>query len=326
MPRRTMTYNSIGIHQTRIKDSNFILDSVQGINVLDEFERWCRGVSTGHFVEPTKHRYGKKPEVERRNRLVLATMRTGHFGSDGNQVVDTSNHTTSYETRSVDAQTIETRCALLIPPNSKTGLFFIERQGHEGCGSRILDSFKAHLTELAKLKMNARGRPLNIVVDDHAIVAGDAWLEMANMRSVTAVQFEMSTDIADEGGPRPVALEYRRMLSAVKGTSWLPTRIRDLIMRNGVRAASMIGFPDDGDYDELIIELGDGERSKTMVIGREKTPAIRRLLNDDGQPSLKVSAFIDRIDEEARDFYTERRLSWDYVWTRKPAQANHSSS
>ncbi|WP_426007348.1 hypothetical protein ACPFL9_09800 [Paenarthrobacter sp. NyZ202] len=155
VPRRTMNYQTLIIKESRVKGSEFVLDDVKGINVLDEFESWANGLASDHFKDSAKKSYGTKPTVERRNRLVILTMRTGHYGSEGDWVVNTRTHQKEYSTQDHDAQTIETRCALLVPPNSKLGLFFVEKQGHEGCGGRIAESFHAHLKGLAGKKLNA---------------------------------------------------------------------------------------------------------------------------------------------------------------------------
>lgn len=312
-----MSYQTLEVKVSHVKNSEFILDDVKGINVLDEFETWAKGLSTDHFKDPVTKSYGTKPSVDRRNRLVMLTMRTGHYGSEGDWVVNTKTHQMEYKTEDHDAQTIETRCALLVPPGSKTALFFVEKQGHEGCGGRVAESFQGHLKSVTSKMTRSNGKPLEAIVTFKTVVAGDAWLEAAKLRSVTAVANEYTSDIAASSAVKDVPMKFSSTLTPALRTAWLPAWVRDVISDKKVKAAADLGFPGGLDYDELIIELGDGDQRKTMVVGKERTPAIRRMLNNYGEPSLSPSALVDRIDEEAKSYYERNKLGWDYKWTRK---------
>ncbi|WP_426007349.1 hypothetical protein ACPFL9_09805 [Paenarthrobacter sp. NyZ202] len=162
------------------------------------------------------------------------------------------------------------------------------------------------------------GNPLEAVVSFVTVVAGDAWLATAKLRTVTAVANEYTSDIASASQTNPVPMKYSSTLAPAHRTSWLPSWVQSVVSNKKVAAAADLGFPGGIDYDELIIELGDGDQKKTMVVGKEKTPAIRVLLNDYGQNNLKTSELVARIDEEAKQHYDRNKLRWDYAWTRKP--------
>lgn len=310
--------HSIQVSQTRRKNSEMDLDAVAGVDILAMFSQWASSLDKAHFKNPTKKHYGTKPGLKIRNRLVVLNMRTGSYGTEGDHVIDTTTHAKSYGTKAEDAQTVETRCAFLVPPGLKIALFFTEKQGHENCGGMVLASFVAHLkTEIAKIK-RPDGKKYSITVDTKTVVEPDAWVASAHMESVTAVMHEYNSDIGDATATRPVSMRYTTTLAPVKGTPFLPDKVRDVIFDKKLQAAADLGFPDDLAYDELIVKLGDGEQSKTMVIDNQKTPAIRVLLNDHGEPHLKLSGLISRIDEEAKDFFERRQMKWNYAWTRKP--------
>jgi hypothetical protein len=309
-----MTYQSVTVHEAR-REGLFKLDDIKGISLLDEFESWLRSLPADHFKNPAKLQYGTKPIVERRNRIVIATMRTGHYGTAGDEVVNTRTHSASYRTADVDAQTVETRCALLVPPHSDTALFFVEKQGLDGCGTRVLQSFVAHFKEFAKGRQGTNNNPLSVVVEVLTVVEPDAWLEHARMESITAVVNEHTPDVADEGAVRSVPVRLSNTLTPVKGERYLPERFRSSISEKRLEAAADLGFPD-LHYDEFLIRLGDGDHSKTMVIGNEKTPSIRVLLNDHVGRSLTVSELIGRIDDEAKGYYSRRELTYQLAWTR----------
>lgn len=299
------------------RDRVFKMDDILGLDALEAFERWALNLAPDHFDYPNKKQYGLKPEVERRNRIVILSMRTGHYGNAGDLVVDTGNHETKYKTNEKDAQTILTRCALMVPPHGETALFFIEKQGHEGCGPRIMASFHAHLKVLTESLPTDSGRPLNAVIKVVTVVAPKEWLAFAEVESVTAVVNQYTNDIADAHSTKPVPMVLSSTLTAAKGSRWLPRWVRDVLSLKDLDAAADLGFPDDLDYDELVVTLNDGNQSKTMVIGKDKTPAVRVMLNDDGQAPLEMSEFIDRIDVEASNYFKRRKVSYNLAWTRK---------
>ncbi|KHL03150.1 hypothetical protein [Sinomonas humi] len=320
MPRKTMTYQSLACNESHRKDNTFRMDDIHGIDALDLFEEWARGLPLDHFKDPTKLTYGTKPEVERRNRLVLITMRTGHYGTEGDHVVDTLLHEASYRTSSVDAQTVETRCALLVPPGAQEALFFIERQGNEGCGGRVLDSFLAHLRVAAQSEPGTNGRPLQLTVDRQTVVETDAWLQQAQLETVAvsrrATINAATSDVGDVHPIRPFEVGYGSTLTPLKGTRYLPEWVRSLIIQKKLASAPDLGFGAE-DYEEMTITLGDGQRRKSMVIGKERTPPIRILLNDHAEQALPMNTFVDRIDDEAERYYGRRSQNYDRAWTRR---------
>src|SRR5699024_7087018 len=144
-----------------------------------------------------KRRYGHKPTVHRFCRLVVLEMRTGHFGAPGEEVIDVEQHTSKYTTREIDASTVLTRCALFIPPGSKTGLFDTERQGHESCGSRVFSAFDSHINRkqltVGKTKSN---KDALLLLKAPAVVWGDAWIEAADLEEINLVQYTEVSDLA----------------------------------------------------------------------------------------------------------------------------------
>lgn len=316
MPRRTMTFGKVTINESHRSNSEFELDDIQGLDLLSEFSDWAEGLTKDHFTDGVKKRYGTKPVIDRYARFSLLSMRTGHFGSPGDLVIDVRNHGTKYKTAQNDSSTVETRCGLLVPPKSRIGLFFAEHQGHESCGSRVFSSFEAHLKDKAERTLTGTsGTGLRLTITRETLVSGEAWLKQASLEKISAMKYDKSTDVSDEIAAVP--LTYSRTLEPPKGTRFLPKWMKDLLFDTSIRRTSQLGFPTDEDYDELVATLGDGERRKTMVIGREKSPAIRKLLNDDGQPALDSTQLIHSFDQDAREFYEELEQSWSYAWTRK---------
>lgn len=316
MPRRVMTFGKITIKESRINNSEFDLDDIKGIDLLKEFSTWCGGLPKDHFTDSVKQRYGTKPAVDMYSRFALVTMRTGHFGTDGNLVINTRNHGTRYKTAEEDSSTVETRCGLLVPPKSKVGLFFFEHQGHDSCGSRIFASFDAHLKDKAEKNFPGTKRgSLQLTIKRETLVSGEAWIEAADLEKITALKYDKPTDISEDILETP--LTYSRSIEPPKGTRKLSSILKGRVFDGTVHPTSQLGFPTDEEYDDLVVSLGDGERSKQMVIGREKSPAIRKMLNDDGQPSLNPQQLISAFEEDAKDFFEGIDLSWSYGWTRK---------
>jgi hypothetical protein len=316
VPRRVMTFGKITINESRIKDSEFDLDDIRGIDLLEEFSTWCGAVPKSHFTDTVKQTYGTKPVVDRYSRFSVVAMRTGHFGTDGNLVINIRNHGTKYKTDEDDSSTVETRCGLLVPPKSKVGLFFVEHQGHDACGSRIFSSFETHLKDKAERTMSGTRRAsMQLVVKRETLVSGEAWIEAADLERITALKYDKPTDISEEIVETP--LTYSRTIEPPKGVRKLSNILKGRVFDGTVHPTSQLGFPTDEEYDDLVVSLGDGERRKQMVIGREKSPAIRKMLNDDGQQALTTTQLISSFEEDAKDFFEGLDLSWSYGWTRK---------
>lgn len=317
MPRRTLTFARIEIRESHITKSEFMLDDIKGLSILDEFETWLSNVPLDHFDERVKLRYGKKPKVKRRNRIVIASMRTGHYGISGNEVINVSDHSTAYQTNRLDASTVETRCGLLVPPGATTALLFVEHEGHNDCGFRIFDSFKAHLKSWAlENHTGKRGKPLKLTIEMSTVVSGPDWLKNAEMQDLTVHCNRRPTDVSDEV-PAHFNLAYSQTLSPMKGQRFLPPKFKKMVFNGGIRSAAALGFPIDDDYDSLITTVSDGERTKRIEVGNPRFPSIRTLLNEDGEDHLKMSGLIDIIDAEAKAFYESLRLDYDLQWTRK---------
>ncbi|MDQ0709135.1 hypothetical protein QFZ52_001787 [Arthrobacter woluwensis] len=319
MAQRTMTLQAIRIKASR-KDAFYFLDNVSGVEVLDYFEKWAKSLSPDHFNNHTKQTYGTKPLVERRNRLVVLTMRTGHYGSPGEHVIDTAKHAPQYETKDIDAATVETRCALLVPPGADRGLFFIERVVIEGCGSRVWSSFSEHLKDLLHTKNADDGRPLRATIQAHTVNELDEWLEGADLESIKATIKSAHKDVADDGDTRGYSFEYTGMLKPTNGTKYFPRWVRDLILKHGIGEAAEIGFPvvEGSDYEDIAVTVGDGDRHKTFVVGREKTPALKLLLSGHGEQKLTTDRLIEEIDEAAKDYYARHNIAYQMGWTRAP--------
>lgn len=317
MPRRTLTFGKITVNEFRVSESDYDLDDIDGLDLLSEFSNWVEKVPKDHFTDAVKHRFGTKPEVTRFPRFTLVSMRTGHYGTAGNLVIDVSNHGTKYKTGIKDSSTVETRCGLLVPPGGKTALYFSEHQGHDSCGSRIFSSFEAHLKEtLERNHTSSSGDPLRVTVKRETLVSGAAWIKAAGLERVTALKYDKSTDISDS--PIPTELVYSRTIEPPKGVRHLPDQIKHRIFGGSVTDTSFLGFPTDEEFDALEVQLGRDGQTKRMYVGREKSPAIRKMLNDDGQPSFDDPNLIRSFEEDAKSFYETQGLNWSYTWTRNP--------
>ncbi|MFC0248443.1 hypothetical protein ACFFIO_08005 [Citricoccus parietis] len=317
MPYRTMTYREVLGNVSHQPKPLLNLSDVKGVDLLHEFESWARSLPDDHFKDSTKKTYGTKPTVIRRNRLVLVEMRTGHYGMAGEKVIDVSNHAGQYETRDDDASTVRTRCAFLLPPGHDRGLFFTERQRHDNCGERVIDSFKAHARTLVAGK-SKKGADANLVLETPTVAESEAWLAAANLEDIHIVRYDHQQDVAAESPLRGIPVTYASSIAPVKGNRYLPKRLWTLFREEPDSALAYLGIDDatDEDIDEVRLKVGDGEKSREFIVGKTKTPSIRVVLTPPGEPPLNETALVDTIDETARSYYQRWQLQYDYAWTR----------
>jgi hypothetical protein len=235
----------------------------------------------------------------------------------GEQVIDVSNHADQYETRDEDASTVRTRCAFLLPPGHTRGLFFTERQRHDNCGERVLDSFKGHARTLIAGK-SKKGADASLVLETPTVVESEAWLEAADLEDIHIVRYEHQQDVASDSPLRGIPVTYASSIAPVKGQRALPRRLWDAFRKEPESALAYLGINEATmeDVDEVRLKVGDGTKSREFIVGRTKTPSVRILLTSPGEPALNETQLVDKIDETAHSYYQRWKLQYDYAWTR----------
>lgn len=319
MPLRTMTTRIVTGNPARSPDAKVDLTAMAGIDILDEFESWAKSVPVDHFKNPVNKSYGHKPTVYRFGRVVVLEMRTGHYGIEGEQVIETKGFTDQYTTSAEDASTTLTRCALFVPPGSTTGLFFTERQGHDNCGTRVYDSFELHIKEkkiaVGKLK---NGNDAHLVLDAPALVLGEAWMEAADLEEVSVIQYTEVSDVASTNPALAEEVIYTSSFKPKRGKRTFPQFIKDSVTGTKEDAIEFLTVVDvdkaDDDY-EVEVRLGDGVQSRRFLVGKTRTPVMRHVLSADGEPPLKLDAIVEEVGLQSKYYFENHlQLGWGQDW------------
>lgn len=306
MPKRTLGLETIRARPGHNRKKQFEeLTKIDGQDLLLLFRAWADELDPDTLVDRARGRYLKVTDVRPTGRTVVVETEHGYFGEAG-KTFDVDTHTVTHERGSNQSATINTRLALTIPPDSKTGVFTVERQGNLGAGARLIPEFKSALVS----------RFPTYSFDTETVVEAAAWVEGANLLalSVIATSYARPADLGDGLEALPNTLGKLTLeLAPQRGQQYLPQALLKALRNSTLNASDVIGFRN-ADIDETFVRVTKDGREKTFALGNEKVPAVRLLLNDDGAPSLTSIEFLRRCQQEVRDYFDEMGFTWDSSW------------
>lgn len=304
MPRRTLGLTTLQFKRDK-KRAEAPLDEFSPFGLLTMFHEYAMSVDPDRLIDKEKKRYTLITNVVAQGCAVFVDIEFGHYGSTG-KTYNITDHKVEH-TRSDDhSATILTRLGFVVPPKSKTGVFFTEREGITGGGARIVERFKdALITDFGELHH----------FPTETVVEAAAWRKDAELSQIKATARKWRSNIAaGSTTTNTVPLgTLRQELVPDSGVKYFPRWLRDGIMNRQLNMTEYLGFDDDDDV-EVVITLEKGEQTKKFVVGKEKTPSVRILLTEDGQPSLDDQAFRYRVFREAESYYTANGFTWQHTW------------
>ncbi len=229
--------------------------------------------------------------------LLLLKGKAGHVGDPGD-VHDTS---TGLLVREDVNGTVSKRGKLRIAygqqsPSATRGYYIVEHSPN-GNLRYILEKIVRH----AFKEVNQ-----HLTVDFGAILMDNEWAELEariDAIKVTRTRAPKDDEERDEDLAKLVRLTYearpaKKVLLAAKK---LLNRFRD--DRSEVYEILSIDPPKDEEGEEILVRLKDGERTKTMLLDDLKTPPLRELITDTGQPPLSDEKFVEFARERIEKMY-----------------------
>lgn len=304
MPKRTLGITALQFKRDK-KRAATPLDDFSPFGLLTMFQVYVNSVDPEKLKDAVKKRYTLITDVYAQGCAVFVDIEFGHYGSVG-KTFNITNHSVEHERSDDHSATILTRLAFVVPPESKTGLFFIEREGISGGGTRVVERFKdALIADYGDFHH----------FPTETVVEADAWRKDAELSQIKATARKWRPNIAAGATTtRTVPLgTLRQELVPESGVKYFPRWLRDAILDRSLKMTEYLGFDDEDDV-EVVIELEKDEQTKKFVVGREKTPSVRILLSDDGQPALDESTFRYRVFREAENYYTANGFTWESSW------------
>lgn len=304
MPKRTLGLTTLQFKRDK-KRAAAPLDDFSPFGLLTMFHEYVSSVHPDKLIDTVKKRYTLITKVHAQGCAVFVDIEFGHYGSVG-KTFNITDHSVEHERTDDHSATILTRLAFVVPPKSKTGIFFIEREGISGGGARVVERFKdALIADFGDLHH----------FPTETVVEADAWRKDAELSQIKTTARKWRSNIAaGSATTRTIPLgTLRQELVPESGIKYFPRWLRDAILDRSLKMTEYLGF-DDNDEVEVVIELQKGEQTKKFVVGKEKTPSVRILLSDDGQPSLDEPTFRYRVFREAESYYTANGFTWQSSW------------
>lgn len=313
MPRRTMTVQELLVHPRGKLSEPWVLTNLfdDGVDLLDHYCNWVKHLDKDHFKDSARKQYGHKPQVIRRNRLVLTTMSTGPYDQANRHVYDVEEHVSKFQTEKHHSATIPTRMALVCPPGALFALIFEEREGHYACSRRIISSWAAELQETAKSHDAAATVPRRTRTEP------DAWLKNAQLEKVQVLRRSKNAASGSDGSTtheQQFEADYSRIFEPPNKGRAFSQWIKDRLFADTGDALESFGIEDVEETDNILVTVGDGKNSKTMELGIERTPAFRLVLNQEGEPLLTEDAWAGKVEEQAKSIYKGLGLTWNTDW------------
>lgn len=272
-----------------------------GSDFLDVVDAALVQISSARITDDDKKSYAEIDTWSREGRTILVKVIVGTYGDTGSVREVTTGHEAHAITPD-QAHTLSLRCRLLVPPGGLTALMFVEHGQHRSAATALLKEMKAYWI--------AQKPDLTLVTE--TVVRADAWLSQAELEGITVISYGHESDLADSGIPKTLG-DLRSQIEPPKGQRAFPRAVKDALLNHNVNRAKLLGFRE-SDLDEVRVTLGDGSQSRTFVIGKDRTPAVRYLLSEASEPTPDDTKFRQRVSTEALDLFSAVGGSWQTAW------------
>ena len=288
MARRTLTAYALEFYRKRHPEQTFAPSDLDGADLLDAFEAWCRNLGPDDLHDPDRNRWVRVSDTRRVGRSLLVDVEVGSWGEAG-ALRDAQSGTVVTAITEDQAPTGMTRALLHVPTPGETALYFCEYSGRGSGGTILLTNFATHWSHSSDFTMKR-----------NAVTEGEVWAESAELREVEVRVREHSSDLAD---PTSETLAILSHVLRPPRRHFLRRDLLDELRAHPERAARSVGLSDMPQRSEVLVTLRTSEgRQKKFVLGDgDDLPSMREELNGPGEPPLSDEVFVSRCEEKAAD-------------------------
>lgn len=263
-----------------------------------------RGLEPQALWDRSKQFYcNPEPQPAVAGRTVLFRGEIGSFG-DPSSIQDTQTSVEALANPDGNlTNAVPQRLVLLVPQHATTAFLVIEHVPGGLLGQRFLTAIKGAW---------AQAHP-QWTLEADTLTRSEAWLQMAELSAIEAEIPNHSADLADAHGSRQVGT-LRVQLVPPEGHRFFPKAIRKAIDSKALSRSELLGTTEEP--GELKVTLGDGDQSKTFILGKDKTPPVRMLVTDYNDTMLTDAAFRTWCATEAVDYFGDVGVAWNTQWNR----------
>ncbi len=267
----------------------FSVNDINGRSLADLFVKFCNS-EQGNFLTKEgvqKHVIVKGGEKLPGSEAALVHLASGSSGEHV-EVFDTASAKKEYEFDSTRAAMVESRCYITCDHSDGYALMCVEHATNAAGDTILFTPFRQYLK----------------VVDDEAVVNFEPIIEREVVENFTSVEnvvvkkYLEPKDLTDtllrEGDCITLSLTHKRRNPFNKG-------ILHELMKNRGRAATLFGLSGDlfdSPSTTITVQMkGANGRQGKFVIGSGIDAKVREVLNDNGQPPLNDSEFVEKCSD-----------------------------
>lgn len=328
MGRSTVAYYTLEVKPRRHKNplhQRSVNDVEKGIGVLEYFNNFLKFQKQSGFLKDEYHKriVGIK-DYKCVGKTVLVTAVSGSFDDEATLI----NILTGVDEGSIDKNHAAVReCNLLLACPKGTGIAEVAIEFREDADAFFL--IKTFMKQLRTLfpDCNAPVKP---------IVEKDAWLKEGKLEKLSFPlqgvdnQVEVATGIESDDQRETINARLELTIRPGGDTQSFPDNIWTVI-RGALKGAAFLTLPAIDDIQDKEVKVlntkatvrgKNGKHTKTFLIGNHKTPSVREMLTDYGQPYLSPVKFKRQAAEIMYQHYKDAgitiRSDWDEMsWAEK---------
>ncbi|WP_315209747.1 hypothetical protein [Actinomyces massiliensis] len=303
MGRRVLTVYELSFHEKRKrKPASFAPANLDGEDLLDVFQTWVEGLTTAETHNEDRQTWVSVADVLRyAPRVLLLDLRVGAYGEAG-ELVDVDTGEPVGTIKDNQAPTGSNRALLFVPETGERAYFLSEESSRGQAGGRIRDLFRSHFssyTEKATMVMTA-------------VTEGEVWAEAAELTEVEVRVEGKSVDVAD--GPH-VQVGKVSYIARPERRKRFPGKLLKRL-KDEKTLKRIVAVKDLPEERTVRVTMEHDGRTKKFELGTKGAPAIRELLNQATEPTLKTSALVARCTERVTGLCERRGAAWDASWSR----------
>lgn len=263
--------------------------------------------------EERKQRLYAVRNVEIHGRLILIELMSGQYGEESQLMNMLDGSVTDIPSDQAAVKTVRVVFACPIADGATNAIFAIEHVDSIN-GYYFIQDFAKCIRKI----FSDSNSPI------HSILEKEAWFDSSSLVSMaipigsTDQQITLDNGIADEDVERTFG-RMSLIINPPKGSASFDPRFWKKMLKHTLEKAGMLTIPAlDNDTVEKtnvsVTAIGADNRRKTFTIGNEKSPKVRELITDYGQPRLDNGALRRHLADSILDKYAESQIKLQSGW------------
>lgn len=300
MARRTVTITQLRYYKRNSRKPDKYLDVASlpdNSDLLHLIYAVWNGLERNTLRDRERQRYCEPESRIAKGRAVAMTAMVGVYG-DPASIRDVDSGTERMSHAGDLTNSFPLRTVALVPKMGTSAFLFIEHVTGVIFGQRFLD----------ELKLVWSQRFPEYTLQAETLTRPDAWLANARLEAVTAEVYKHDLPLEEKGKSSTVGI-LTTVLEPPKGAGALPRALLTKLSNGKAKRAKLLGLREEP--DEVKVKLGDGEQSRTFVLGKDRTPPVRILVSDYGDPMLSQKGFRAWCSKEAAGHFNTLGVDWE---------------